>query len=149
MLYFAHLLNVQKMHLFKNFGAFCLGHHLNLLGASITRLYYTPYSRNSISAQSTTKVLIKMVGREDAIQVANNASEEEIKTSLGESLFIEIDQNMRSVYKNIEVRVINIETCIVCKIESGVYYTKEYGRHNSFCGKECFGVFFLNQKECK
>jgi hypothetical protein len=140
--YFAHLLNVQKMHLFKNFGAFCLGHHLNLLGASITRLYYTPYSRNSISAQSTTKVLERMVGRKDAIQIVKNPSEEEIKTSLGESLFIEIDENMRNVYKNVQVDTVSIETCIVCKIESGVYYTTEYGRHNSFCGKECFSVFF-------
>jgi hypothetical protein len=145
--YFTHLLKVQDIRLFKNFGAFCLGHHLNLLGASITRLYYTPYSRNSISAQSTTNVLIKMVGREDAIQVAKNDSEEEVKTSLGEFLFIEIDENMRNVYKNIQVRSVRIETCIVCKIESGVYYTKEYGRHNSFCGKECFSAFFLNQKE--
>lgn len=140
--YFARLLNVQNILLFKNFGAFCLGHHLSLLGASITRLYYTPYSRNSVSAQSTTNVLVKMTGREDAIQVAKNVSEEEIKTSLGESLFIEVDQNMRDVYKNVKVAATGVETCIVCKIESSVYYAKEYGRHNSFCGKECFSVFF-------
>ena len=145
--YFTHLLKVHDIQLFKNFGAFCLGHHLNLLGASITQLYYTPYSRNSISAQSTTNVLVRMVGKEDAIQIAKNASEEEIKTSLGEALFIEIDQNMRNVYKNIQVNPVRIEACVVCKIEPGVYYTTEYGRHNSFCGKECFGAFFLTKKE--
>ena len=143
--YFTHLLNIQNTFLYKDFGAFCLGHHLNLLGASITRLYYTPYSRNSISAQSTTRVLEKMAQKEDAIQFAENISEEEIKTSLGESLFIEIDDHMRNVYKNTNVKVISVKACIVCKIESGVYYTKEYGKHNSFCGKECFGEFFLEK----
>lgn len=142
--YFISLLGIQEVPQYTNLGPFCLGHVLHLLGPSFHTLYYTPYSRNSISAQSTTNVIKKMTA--NPILTVDQQSEEEVLNSLKEGLYVSIDDDMRNVYKNVTVREAPLGMCIQCGLEEGTHYTKQYGKNTPFCGKECLMEFLKQEK---
>lgn len=143
--YFLNLLGIRKkLPQYGNIGALFLGHVLHLLNPSIHTLYYTPYSRNSISAQSTTRVIEKLT--KNPILLVDQESEEEVLNSLKEGLYVSIDDDMRNVYKNVTVREAPLGMCIQCGLEEGTHYTKQYGKNTPFCGKECLMEFLKQEK---
>lgn len=135
--YFLDHLSVQTIPMYRGFGTFCLSYYLSLLGPSIHRLYYTPYSRNNISAKSTTNVLKTMTGGVDKTRLAD----EDDPNSLGESLYVDIDDGMRQAYENTNLKESNVNMCIVCETAMGTHYTEKYGKGTRFCGEECLQNF--------
>lgn len=136
LVYFIRLLKLQEIPLYGNFGPYILGYVIHLFRNVATRLYYTPYSRNSITTQVTTNVLAKLTGGKDTKQIAPLDVDQD--KSLGEAFFIELTDDVKNAYQNVNVRPSTVEMCITCEEKVGVVYTEEYGRGIRFCGEECF-----------
>jgi hypothetical protein len=147
--YFVRIFQLRDVRMYANFASYALGYVLNMFGNSFNRLYYSPYTDSPFTTKNVLDQLMDLAnytaGDENRFTII--PKNEDDLSSLGEDTYIELNDVIRSVYGKVDVRESNVKMCISCKTRVGTNYTQEYGRDVRFCGKECFGVFFLNQKE--
>lgn len=147
--YFVRIFQLRDVRMYSNFASYALGYVLNMFGNSFNRLYYSPYTDSPFTTKNVLNQLMDLAGYTsgDQNRFTIIQKNEDDPFSLGEDTYIELNDVIRSVYGKVDVRESNVKMCISCKTRVGTNYTQEYGRDVRFCGKECFGVFFLNQKE--
>jgi hypothetical protein len=139
--FFVKTLKIQDVVLLKRFGQLCLGYLLKRIGTSCNRLYYTPYIKDPKSTTDVLNALMDIAGypQEDRVKVVQ---EEDVTNSLGEELYIEIDNRLRNAYDKVDTQTSSVKMCIGCRSRVGTHYTEEYGKGMLFCGEECLKSLF-------